>query len=62
MRAARAIIGLALIVIGIFAIADAENGGNAWWLVAGLAAAAGIAGLLSATRPAPAANDAALDL
>ena len=51
MRVAQAIIGAALVIIGAFAIADRSTGGGVWWLVAGLAAAAGVAGLVSASRP-----------
>ena len=51
MRGAHVIIGAALVVIGVFAIADRSTGGGIWWLVAGLAAAAGLAGLVSASRP-----------
>ena len=52
MRVAQAIVGIALIVIGALAIADQGSGGGVWWLVAGLAAAAGVAGLVSATQAA----------
>ncbi len=51
MRVAQAIIGAALVVIGAVAIADRSSGDGVWWLVAGLAAAAGLAGLVSASRP-----------
>ena len=51
MRVARAIIGTAFIVIGSLAIADQGSGGGVWWLVAAMAAAAGLAGLVSAARP-----------
>lgn len=56
MRSARALIGIALIVIGALTIADQGSGGGVWWLVAGLAATAGIAGLLSAARPESSTN------
>ena len=52
MRAAQAIIGIALAVIGTVVIANPSADGTVWWLVAGLAAAAGLAGLLSAAKPA----------
>ncbi len=51
MRLAPIIVGVALIFIGSFAIAGQGDGGAVWWLVAGLAGAAGCAGLLSAVRP-----------
>lgn len=51
MRTARAIVGFALIIIGAVAIADQASGGEVWWLVAGLAAAAGVGGLVSTARP-----------
>ena len=51
MRTARAIVGLALMIIGSIAIADQSDGDAVWWLLALLAAAGGVAGLITALRP-----------
>lgn len=51
MRIARLIIGLTLIVIGIFAAVGDGSTDLGWWLVAALAAGLGAAGLASALRP-----------
>lgn len=51
MRFARAIVGIAFMIIGTVAIADQGSDDSAWWLLAILAAAAGVAGLITAIRP-----------